>query len=96
MRKFLVGSLLGLLLGGPLLAVQAEWTPGVVVKIDPARSKVTLRHAHIKSINMEAMTMPFKVQDGALLSGLKTGDKVRFTVAMKDDELLVTGIKAAK
>ncbi len=67
-----------------------------VVKVDAARGKITLDHAPIKSIRMEAMTMPFKVKDAAMLEKIKAGDKVRFSVAVQDDELLITRIEAAK
>lgn len=67
-----------------------------VVKVDAARGKVTLDHAPIKSINMEAMVMPFKVKDAAMLTSLKPGDTVNFSVAVFDDELLITRIGAAK
>jgi Cu/Ag efflux protein CusF len=67
-----------------------------VVKVDAPRGKVTLNHAPIKSIQMEAMTMPFKVKDAAMLQKIKTGDKVRFSVAVEDDELLITRIEAVK
>ncbi len=67
-----------------------------VVKVDAPRSKITLDHAPIKSIQMEAMTMPFKVKDAAMLEKIKAGDKVRFSVAVQDDELLITRIEAVK
>lgn len=67
-----------------------------VVKVDAARGKVTLDHAPIRSINMEAMVMPFKVKDAAMLEKIRTGDRVRFSVAVQDDELLITRIEAAK
>lgn len=67
-----------------------------VVKVDAPRSKITLNHAPIKSIQMEAMIMPFKVKDHAMLARLKPGDQVRFSVAMQDDELLITRIEAVK
>ncbi len=79
---------------------QAPATPELVrakvVKVDAARGKVTLDHAPIKSIKMEAMVMPFKVREPAMLASLKPGDTVDFSVAMVDDELLITGIGAAK
>jgi Cu(I)/Ag(I) efflux system protein CusF len=67
-----------------------------VVAIDAARGKLTLDHAPIKSIKMEAMVMPFKVRDPAMLASLKAGDRVEFSVAVVDDELLITRIGAAK
>ncbi|MES2687348.1 MAG: copper-binding protein [Pseudomonadota bacterium] len=76
--------------------VSAEVVRAKVVKVDAPRGKVTLNHAPIKSIQMEAMTMPFKVKDAAMLKKIKTGDKVRFSVAVEDDELLITRIEAVK
>lgn len=75
---------------------KAEVVKAQVVKVDAGRGKVTLRHAPIKSIRMEAMTMPFKVKDAAMLEALKAGDKVTFSVAVMDDELVVTHIQVAK
>jgi Cu(I)/Ag(I) efflux system protein CusF len=75
---------------------KAEVVKAQVVKVDATRGKVTLKHAPIKSIKMEAMTMPFKVKDAAMLEALKAGDKVTFSVAVMDDELVVTHIQVAK
>lgn len=90
-----------LALAGPTHAAsppagKAEVVKAEVVKVDAGRSKVTLKHAPIKSIKMEAMTMPFKVKDAAMLETLKAGDKVTFSVATIDDELVVTDIRVAK
>ncbi|MBI2768153.1 MAG: copper-binding protein [Burkholderiales bacterium] len=93
MKRFVLG--LALLAAGHAWA-GAEWVRATVTKVDAPRSRVTLKHERIKSIRMAAMTMPFKVKDGAALQGLKAGDKVRFTVALIDDEPVVTAIEAAK
>lgn len=73
-----------------------DWTRAVVVKVDPARAQVLLKHQRIKSIDMDAMTMPFKVTDGVALTRFKTGDKVRFTVVVKDDHLMVDAMERAR
>ena len=73
-----------------------DWTRAVVVKVDPARSRITLRHERIKSIDMDAMTMPFEVAAGVKLARLKKGDKVRFTVAGQGDRLLVNALEPAR
>jgi Cu(I)/Ag(I) efflux system protein CusF len=74
----------------------AEVVKAKVVKVDAPRGKITLKHAPIRSIRMEAMTMPFRVSDPAMLVPLKAGDRVTFSVAMQDGELVITRIKAAK
>jgi Cu(I)/Ag(I) efflux system periplasmic protein CusF len=67
-----------------------EMADGEVRRIDPAKGTVLLKHGEIKSINMGAMTMGFKLKDPALAAGLKVGDKVKFAVEQKGDELIVT------
>lgn len=73
-----------------------EWVRGDVVKLDPARSRITLKHAPIQLVKMAAMTMPFKVRDLALLGPLKVGDRVRFEVIEQDGELIVQAIEVQR
>jgi protein SCO1/2 len=55
---------------------------GTVKSIDPDKKKLTIAHDDIPGF-MKAMTMPFEVKDGALLSGIAVGDSVDF--AFTDD-----------
>jgi len=73
-----------------------EWVAAKVVKVDAERSRVTLDHARIKSIDMEPMVMPFKVAKAVDLKAFKAGDKVRFQVANKDDHLVVEAMEKSK
>jgi Cu/Ag efflux protein CusF len=73
-----------------------EWVRGEVVKLDPARSRITLKHAPIGIVKMAAMTMAFKVKDASLLQPFKVGDKVRFEVLEHDSELIVQRIEARR
>ena len=73
---------------------EPDWTRAVIVKVEPEKARVVLNHQRIKSIGMEAMTMTFKVANGAALAAFKPGDKVRFTAIEKDDQLVVDAIKA--
>ena len=73
-----------------------EWVAAEVVKVDPGRSRVTLDHARIESIDRQAMVMPFKVDRGVDLKRFQPGDKVRFTVANKDDHLVIQAMEKAK
>jgi Cu/Ag efflux protein CusF len=77
-----------------LVWAASDWTRAIVVKVEPEKARVVLNHQRIKSIGMEAMTMPFKVADGPALVAFKPGDKVRFTVIEKDDHLVVDAIEA--
>ncbi len=53
--------------------VQAE-----VIKVDKSAGKVTLKHGPIKSLDMDAMTMVFRVADPAMLDAMKAGDRIEF------------------
>lgn len=77
-------------------AAPPEWVSAEVVKVEPGRSRVTLDHARIKSIDMEAMIMPFKAEKSVDLSTFKPGDKARFRVAEKDGHLVVEAMEKVK
>lgn len=75
---------------------EPEWVKAQVVTVDARRGKVLLKHEAIPSIDMDAMTMPFKVKEAAMLEGIQAGDKVRFSVQVQDDDLLITRIEVLK
>ncbi len=70
-----------------------DMTDGEVRKIDKDAGKLTLKHGEIKSLDMPAMTMVFKVKDKAVLDKLKAGDKVRFKAVNDGGNLTVTEIQ---
>ncbi len=72
-----------------------EWVAGEITKLDAARSRITLKHERIPSIKMDAMTMPFKVKDKALLDGRKVSEKVQFAVSIVDGDLFITQMRSA-
>ena len=82
--------------GAAAVAAAPEWVGAKVVSVDMKRSRVTLDHAFIKSIDMAPMVMPFKVEKGVDLTAFRPGDKVRFTVVQKDDHLVVQAMEKAK
>ena len=51
----------------------APMVSGTVEKVDAGAGKVTIDHGPIPNLNMDAMTMVFRVQDPALLQGVKAG-----------------------
>ena len=79
----------------PSATAAAEPADGEVRRIDKSRGTVLLKHGEIKSVNMGAMTMSFKLKDPAMADQLKEGDKVKFTVEQKGDDLIVTSIRKA-
>ena len=92
------------LLASPLLAQAVEepaqvaaatvaMTEGEVRKIDRDAGKLTLRHGSIVNLDMQAMTMSFRVSDPLMLETLKVGDKVRFVAERVNGATLVTRIE---
>jgi Cu/Ag efflux protein CusF len=73
-----------------------EWVRAEITKIAPEKAQLTLKHEAIKSIGMDAMTMPYKVSNAALLKGFKPGDQVRFTLKMQGDQTTVDALEHAK
>jgi protein SCO1 len=55
---------------------------GLVLRVDPASSTVTVSHDPIPGY-MEAMVMPFTVRDRRALTGLRPGDVVEFRLRPK-------------
>jgi Cu/Ag efflux protein CusF len=71
---------------------------GEVKAVDKENKSITLKHGRIKSttVEMGPMTMPFSVKDKALLSNVKVGDKVKFTVENVDGVATVTVLSVQK
>ena len=74
----------------------ADLTAAEVRKVDKDNKKITLKHEHIKNLDMPPMTMVFSVNDPAMLERLKPGDKVQFVAANEGGKLTVTEIQAVK
>ncbi|MBV5276399.1 copper-binding protein, partial [bacterium] len=69
---------------------------GTIEEIDSDSGTVVLRHDPIPSLKWPAMTMEFKVANGALLKSLKPGAKVAFEfVERGQGEWVITGLKPA-
>lgn len=79
----------------PAATAAGEMADGEVRRIDKSRGTVLLKHGEIKSVNMGAMTMSFKLKDPKMAEPLKEGDKVRFAVEQKGDDLIITSISKA-
>ncbi|MCW5746953.1 MAG: copper-binding protein [Alphaproteobacteria bacterium] len=84
-------------LGGIAAAVaQAVPADGQVTKIDVAPRKITLKHGPIKNLEMDSMTMVFRVKDPAMLEAVKVGDKVKFEAERVNGAITVTKIEKAR
>jgi len=87
--------------GKPATAASAqpatgEMTDGEVRRVDKEASKLTLKHAEIKSLDMPAMTMVFVVKDKVMLERLKAFDKIKFKAINDAGKYTVTEIQMAQ
>jgi Cu(I)/Ag(I) efflux system protein CusF len=96
-RSFAV--LATLLFAAPLIHAHDGHLPqadGVIKKIEPAASRITIAHGPIANLEMPPMTMMFKAKDAAMLKPWKAGDKIRFRASEIKGVLTVVSIEAAK
>lgn len=74
-------------------AGEKSWSlMGIVRVVRPKEESVVITHEPIPGL-MGAMTMAFHVADRALLNGLEAGDRIRFTLAATDKELVVVALR---
>ena len=66
---------------------------GVVKKVDPAKSTITLDHEPIKSLNWPGMTMSFTVRDKAILDKVRPGNKLEFEFVQQGKDYQITSVK---
>lgn len=87
-----------LVLATPIAAVAEEalMVNGEVTKVDESAGKVTIKHAAIPNLDMEAMTMVFKAGDGVAVKDVKTGEKIKFHAEKVNGQLTVTKVEKAK
>lgn len=75
---------------------QAVPADGQVTRIDEASGKITLKHGPIKNLDMDSMTMVFRVKDPAMLKTVKPGDKVTFEAERIDGAITITKMQKAR
>jgi Cu(I)/Ag(I) efflux system periplasmic protein CusF len=66
---------------------------GVVTGLDGKAGTVTIKHSAIPAVGWPAMTMTFKATPASLLKGVKSGDKVAFTVKVEGQANEVTALR---
>ncbi|MFM0671000.1 copper-binding protein [Paraburkholderia sediminicola] len=66
---------------------------GEVRKVDAAAGKLTIKHGPLENLGMDAMTMVFKVKDPAMLSQVKSGDRIDFIADEVDGVLTVVKLE---
>jgi Cu(I)/Ag(I) efflux system periplasmic protein CusF len=76
---------------------QSALTDGQVTKVDASAGKITIKHGPMKKFDMEdGMTMVYRVQDPAMLTAVKAGDKIKFDADHVNGQFIVTKIQTAK
>lgn len=91
LRSLLAGLLAAVLVISPAVA-DGEMVKGEVVKVDKAAGKVTLKHGPIKKLDMDSMTMVFRVADLAMLDKMKAGDRIEFEADRVNGAITLTKI----
>jgi Cu(I)/Ag(I) efflux system protein CusF len=90
MRKSILAALAAASLAiAPALA-NSHLVKGEVVKVDKAAGKVTLKHGPIKKLDMDSMTMVFRVADPAMLDRMKPGDRIEFEADRVNGAITIT------
>jgi Cu/Ag efflux protein CusF len=74
-------------------AWSAEFTKGVVKKVDLKAKKVTVSHEELKSLEMPAMTMVFRTATDEMLASLKDGQTIEFVADRVNGKLTITEIR---
>ncbi len=95
MKKSLFATTVSLIAGLSLSA--AAWAvDGEVKKIDADAGKITLKHGEIKSLDLPAMQMAFRVANPAWLTSVQVGDKVNFTADKVGGQFTITTLEVKK
>lgn len=76
----------------PATAEKTGHATGVITAVDSKAKTVTIKHGPIPAVGWPAMTMTFTATPSAPLSGLKIGDKVKFSVRIAGGKNQVTAI----
>ena len=89
--KVLVG-VIGLTLATSAFAGKPGNGVGTINKIKAGDEKLNITHGPISGL-MGAMTMDFNVMDPSMLSDVKEGDKIKFTVEETSGNFVITDIQ---
>jgi len=74
-------------------AMAAQYTKGVVKKVNMKSHKVTIIHEELKDLGMPAMTMVFRTIDDDMLGKMKVGETIEFVADRVKGKLTVIEMK---
>jgi len=66
---------------------------GTIRNVDADRRTVTIEHQAIPSLNMPAMTMPFRLAESVPATSVKAGQSVAFFLSPKSDGVVITSLQ---
>jgi Cu(I)/Ag(I) efflux system protein CusF len=66
---------------------------GTVTKVDREKSRVTIKHGAVATLEWPAMTMTFAVEDQKLMEKLQQGKQVQFQFAQQGKDYVITEVK---
>lgn len=69
---------------------------GTVDKVEVETGRITIDHGPIPNLNMDGMTMVFRVQDASMLKGVKQGDRIQFSAERVQGQITVTRIQGRR
>jgi Cu/Ag efflux protein CusF len=96
-KKIYAVALAGALVLGGAAAWAQALTDGLVRKVDASAKKITIKHGPMPKFDMEdGMTMVYAVQDPAMLTAVKAGDKIKFDAEHFNGQFVVTKIQKVK
>jgi Cu/Ag efflux protein CusF len=78
------------------IAKTLPFIAGTVERIDAPRGRVTIDHAPIPNLDMDSMTMVFRVPDPSVLTGLKPGDRIRFKADRVNGQISILEVRKGR
>ena len=69
---------------------------GEVTKINESAGKITIKHGPIPNLDMDSMTMVFRVMEPDMLKQVKVGDKIKFDADRVNGAITITQMEASQ
>jgi Cu(I)/Ag(I) efflux system protein CusF len=69
---------------------------GEVTKINESAGKITIKHGPIPNLDMDSMTMVFRVMEPDMLKQVKVGDKIKFDADRVNGAITITHMEASQ
>ena len=93
MKKFITIIATIAALSAPSIAWAADYTNGMIKKLDVKQNKITIKHEELKNLGMPGMTMVFAKGEKVDLTKLKEGQKIQFIADRVNGQLTVVEVK---